>query len=194
MASRLRLLKVYLEARQLLLLPDNNFDWSGWDDAEEAVEEIDGIIARMRETQAPVMADILFLPTGPMQETSLSSGWGDEFCALADRYDEASAAPDDCPCYLGPVGLLGEETYLGTDSHFADISILTCSKCGQKWVRYHYENEAFSRSGRWFLAAVDESVQCSSAKLKIETSVEYWCGGSYFDGKVFLSCGPIHLS
>jgi hypothetical protein len=32
---------------------------------------------------------ILFLPTGPMQEVSLSSGWGDEFVALADRFDRA---------------------------------------------------------------------------------------------------------
>lgn len=194
MASRRGLLKVYLEARQLLLLPDNNFDWSGWDNAEEAIEEIDGIISRMRETQAPVMADILFLPTGPLQETSLSSGWGDEFCTLADRYDEASAAPEDCPCYLGPIGLLSEESYLGSDSHFAEISTLDCSKCGQHWVRYHYENESVSRSGRWFLAAVDKSVTRFSAKEVIEASLEYWGGGSYFDGKVFLSSGPVNLS
>ena len=30
---------------------------------------------------------MLFLPTGPIQEVSLSSGWGDAFVALADRFD-----------------------------------------------------------------------------------------------------------
>ena len=34
---------------------------------------------------------VLFLPTGPIQEVSLSSGWGDEFVALADRFDAAAA-------------------------------------------------------------------------------------------------------
>jgi len=32
---------------------------------------------------------ILFLPTGPIQEVSLSSGWGNELVALADRFDRA---------------------------------------------------------------------------------------------------------
>lgn len=193
MASRRGLLRVFLEARQLLLLPDNNFDWSGWDDAEEAVEEIDAVIARIRQSQVPVYSDILFLPTGPLQETSLSSGWGDEFCALADRYDEASAAEVDCPCYLGPIGLLGDETFLGSDSNFADISTLACSKCGQQWVRYLHENEAISRSGRWFLAVIDGSVSRFSAKEDIEGAIEYWCGGSYYDGKTNLTFGPIQL-
>jgi hypothetical protein len=35
--------------------------------------------------------DVLFLPTGPIQEVSLSSGWGDEFLQLAERYDAAVA-------------------------------------------------------------------------------------------------------
>lgn len=193
MASRRGLLKVYLQARNLLLLPDNNFDWSGWDDAEEAVAEVDGIIGRIRETQAPVRADILFLPTGPLQETSLSSGWGDEFCALADRYDEACAAQSDCSCYLSPIGSLESEVSLGMDSNLAEVSALECPKCGQKWVRYFYVNEGISQSGRWFLAAVDEPVDRFTVKEAIEAAPEYWCGGSYFGGKASLVTGPINL-
>jgi hypothetical protein len=34
---------------------------------------------------------VLFLPTGPIQEVSLSSGWAQEFLDLADRYDQAVA-------------------------------------------------------------------------------------------------------
>jgi hypothetical protein len=31
----------------------------------------------------------LFAPTGPLQETSMSGGWADEFLALSDRFDKA---------------------------------------------------------------------------------------------------------
>jgi len=30
----------------------------------------------------------LFAPTGPIQEVSLSSGWGQEFLELAERFDK----------------------------------------------------------------------------------------------------------
>lgn len=29
----------------------------------------------------------LFVPTGPLQETSIDNGWGDSFIELANRYD-----------------------------------------------------------------------------------------------------------
>jgi hypothetical protein len=49
--------------------------------------EIDGFLAN------PAGAGGLFLPTGPLQELAMSGGWGDEFLALADRF-EATAAGD----------------------------------------------------------------------------------------------------
>ena len=38
--------------------------------------------------------EVLFAPTGPIQEVSLSSGWGKEFLALSERFDDAMAAAD----------------------------------------------------------------------------------------------------
>ena len=32
---------------------------------------------------------VLFAPTGPMQKVCTSSGWGNDFLALADRFDAA---------------------------------------------------------------------------------------------------------
>jgi hypothetical protein len=32
---------------------------------------------------------VLFAPTGPIQEVSISSGWGNEFLDLAERFDRA---------------------------------------------------------------------------------------------------------
>jgi len=85
------LIAVFTEVRALLAHPDNNFDWSSWNDAEDALAEIDDILERLRSANPlPINADILFAPTGPLQEVSLSSGWGDAFIAIANRYDAAS--------------------------------------------------------------------------------------------------------
>jgi hypothetical protein len=84
------LIDVMLEARRLVALPDNDFSYSSFLDQEAALEEIDAFIAGLRagDTKTGGMS-VLFLPTGPMQEVSLSGGWGDEFVALADRFDRA---------------------------------------------------------------------------------------------------------
>jgi hypothetical protein len=84
---------ILTEARALLARPDNDFHWSSWKDQEAALAELDTLIAQVRHRQLPKEAlDILFLPTGPIQEVSLSNGWADEFLALARRYDAAIAA------------------------------------------------------------------------------------------------------
>ena len=87
------LLAVMLEARRLIALPENDFTWSSFIDQEAALEEIDGFIEQLEAgTANPYWIGMLFLPTGPIQEVSLSSGWGDAFVALADRYDLAAVA------------------------------------------------------------------------------------------------------
>ena len=92
-SKREKLVEVLREARQFLSRPDNNFDWSTWADAPAAFLEIDGIVSRIEAGDMPKRSDIelLFLPTGPIQEVSVSSGWGQEFCELAGRFDTAIA-------------------------------------------------------------------------------------------------------
>ncbi len=85
------LLDIFHRTRDLVARPDNDFAWSSWRDAEHALEEIDGIISRLRTGEAPdtFALSILFAPTGPMQELSMSSGWGNRFLQLASEFDEA---------------------------------------------------------------------------------------------------------
>lgn len=85
------LLAVLDEVRNLLARPDNDFSWSSFLDAEAALAEVDGLAARLRAGKAPATLTVLFAPTGPIQETALSSGWGDEFLVLAERFDRALA-------------------------------------------------------------------------------------------------------
>lgn len=88
------LLTVLHEARVLLALADNDFSWSSWEDRTEGLAELDQFIALVEHGRPFNRLDLytLFAPTGPMQEVSLSSGWGSEFCDVAGRFDEAFAA------------------------------------------------------------------------------------------------------
>jgi hypothetical protein len=85
------LLEALGETRQLLARPDNSYGWSGWANAEAALTEIDAVIEGIRSGASPdaTQVGVLFAPTGPIQEVSVSSGWGDAFLALADRIDNA---------------------------------------------------------------------------------------------------------
>ena len=76
MDVRQQLVEVLREARALLALPGNDFAWSSWEDAPAALAELDQQIAAIESGQLPAKLDleVLFAPTGPMQEVSLSSG------------------------------------------------------------------------------------------------------------------------
>ena len=88
---RKQLTAVLREAIDWLARPDNEFVWSHWDNADEAVAELRMHIEAIEGGALPPKHDleILFAPTGSIQEVSVSSGWGDAFIALASRFDEA---------------------------------------------------------------------------------------------------------
>lgn len=85
------LAEVLEAAKELLSIPENDFSWSSWECAADAVRELDGQIAAIRAGERPPRSEIgvLFTPTGPIQEVSLCSGWGDKFISLAARFDAA---------------------------------------------------------------------------------------------------------
>ncbi len=83
------LVTVLHEARTLLASPDNDFSWSSWMDAESAIQEIDDLRLQIESGTLPprVHLKVLFAPTGPIQEVSVSSGWEQDFLRLAVRFD-----------------------------------------------------------------------------------------------------------
>lgn len=114
--ARAELIAVLGEAGARLVRPDADYTWSSWLDAEHALREIDAIAAGLRAGGAPSYAlQFVFLPTGPMQEVALSSGWGDEFAALADRTDAAVEALERGATFACTVcgGLAGSLTLEG---------------------------------------------------------------------------------
>ncbi len=89
--AREELVKVLLDARAILARPENDFSWSSWEDAAHAIGELDALLVALQTGELPKRLDIevLFAPTGPLQEVSLSSGWAHPFLTLATRFDKA---------------------------------------------------------------------------------------------------------
>jgi hypothetical protein len=85
-----KLVGILEEARALIARDGNDFLWSSWIDQDHAIAEIDSIIAELKDGSVPEIG-VLFAPTGPIQEVSLSSGWGNEFLELAERFDKEYA-------------------------------------------------------------------------------------------------------
>jgi hypothetical protein len=83
------LVEVLRETRELLARPDNNFIWSYWDSATDALLELDAFITQIESGDTSGRSDLklLFAPAGSIQEVSISSGWGQEFLALSARFD-----------------------------------------------------------------------------------------------------------
>lgn len=87
------LLQILREMRALLALPGNHFGVSTWNSAAEALAELDGFIS---DIEVGCRFDgsrlsLLFAPTSDIQDVSLGSGWGEEFCRVAGRFDSAFA-------------------------------------------------------------------------------------------------------
>ena len=76
--------------RDLLARPDNDFSWSSWPDHTSALAEIDQHLEWICKGSVPDLS-MLLVPTGPAQEVSLSSGWGNEYLDVAERIENALA-------------------------------------------------------------------------------------------------------
>lgn len=193
------LLRIAAETSHLLGRNSNDFSYTCWDSRGEAQAELSSICA-MLENDPPrafKSLEFLFLPTGPLQELGLSSGWGDEYLELADAFDVAMAATA-CQCTTKYPFQNATVQDLGLDSDFAEVSVERCKVCGQYWLRYFYENEAFSRSARWYLGAIEsseaESVTIQSARAVLESLGSYFQGGRWFGEGVAQGSGRVSLT
>lgn len=71
--------------------PENHIAWSSWESLSDALAEMEAVLTPIEAGQLPDdirdRLRVLFAPTGPLQELSLSSGWAAQFLAFADRVD-----------------------------------------------------------------------------------------------------------
>lgn len=84
------------------------------------------------------------------------------------------------------------------DERFAQVSLLRCPDCDQLWLRYLYEVEAFTASGRWYLGSIEEEqashLAADDAKAVLEQLRWYFFGGSYYGGRKGRASGAISLN
>ena len=87
---RVLLTDVLRSALELLSLPDNDFVPSG-SERQDLLGTIEAILALLENGDLPGRSTVslLFAPTGPIQEVSLSSGWADVFLKVSERFDRA---------------------------------------------------------------------------------------------------------
>ncbi len=106
---------------------------------------------------------------------------------------------NQCRCNKPPVNCCDYDiSFLGidpTNGRFADVTIERCTHCGNLWINYLVEFEAFSGSGRWYRGILSEEAQ---KIITPETVVDYlekleWYifGGTYFDSTGMVSKGKV---
>jgi hypothetical protein len=104
-------------------------------------------------------------------------------------------AATSCGCLAAPHDFLVHGAGLGMDDLFGEVSLLVCSVCGRHWLRYYLEDEAFSRSGRWYLGAITveqaATMTAATSRASLEALPWYYYGGSYFVGRVGRGSGAI---
>lgn len=93
MSNSVELAAVLRRIAELLSRHDVDTDWSGYE-PDELRSEIYSFLERAStglplDEAARDRLQLLFAPAGALQETSLSSGWGNEFIELATRLDDA---------------------------------------------------------------------------------------------------------
>lgn len=106
---------------------------------------------------------------------------------------------DDCRCLTPPINASHYEIRVlpgmdPSDGRYADVAVERCKTCGRIWLHYHYEIEAFSRSGRWYRAVVTEAeadaVTLISALGLIGSKPWHLYGGSYYESSGARSSVP----
>lgn len=84
------------ELKQLLIKvrakisPNTCMIWTKYDSPEQLTDELDIYIKDLQEAkfQNWEALDLLFSPTGTLQECSISNAWGNDYLQLANEYDK----------------------------------------------------------------------------------------------------------
>lgn len=79
---------------RLVTASEQDTTWtSRWDKGDDMVRELRDHAERVARGDGSALGglDLLFLPTGPLHEVSISSGWSDRYLILARRFDRARA-------------------------------------------------------------------------------------------------------
>ncbi len=79
------------KVKEFILGINSDVGWSRFESKEEVIKEINNHIHRLKNNDFSKIEDLifLFLPTSDLQEISISSGWGEEFLVIDEKFDNA---------------------------------------------------------------------------------------------------------
>lgn len=85
-----RIINILKEVKTFIEVPNVDTSWSGYDTAQDLIMDLNNYIKRAEELDETVITEInlLFAPTGALQEISINNGWSDGFIKIAERFDE----------------------------------------------------------------------------------------------------------
>jgi len=83
------IIEILETVKELILEPKTNISWSTFDSKDELIIEIDVHIQKLKLRDFSKINDLilLFAPTSDFQEISLSSGWGNRYLNISERFD-----------------------------------------------------------------------------------------------------------
>lgn len=84
------ILNILDEIRNITNNPKANMIWTPYNNSAEFIRDYDTLIEDFkRGTQGSLdKLQLLFAPTGILQDISIDNGWGEKFIELSDRFDE----------------------------------------------------------------------------------------------------------
>jgi len=85
------IIEILESVKKLILEPRTDISWSTFNSKDELIIEIDAHIQKLRLRDFSKVKDLvlLFAPTSDFQEISLSSGWGNHYLNISERFDIA---------------------------------------------------------------------------------------------------------
>ncbi len=84
-----QLISILTEVRELINTPNTNVVWTRYEHVDKLINNIDLYIDELRKEEESIIekVEILFAPTGTLQEISIDNGWGDRFIELSIKVD-----------------------------------------------------------------------------------------------------------
>lgn len=78
------------ECEDKVKLPTTDLEWTSYHSVQELLDELNDCTNRLRKNDLSYIEKlkVLFLPTGDLQDISISSGWGQEYLTIAERFDK----------------------------------------------------------------------------------------------------------
>lgn len=108
-------------------------------------------------------------------------------------------ANHSCQCFdINAQAEWTNSEYLFSTNEYWEISRLQCAHCGMLWLRAFLEYESFSQSGRHYRTPISKNqlqdIIADDAISILEAAEFRIAGGSYFNGKLFVSQNPAPLN